>query len=94
MNPMNKAERQYAAEVREKGCLICARPGQIHHEYSLARGQMKSHARIVCLCLDHHQRPFKLSRHQMGRRAFDAYHGVDIAAEAGFLIRRNEHDNH
>ncbi len=84
MKPMNTAQRRHAANLADEGCMVCKSPGQCHHEFSLARGQMKTHKHIVCLCLEHHQRPFKYSRHQMGRGAFDAHHGVDIAAEAGW----------
>ena len=82
--PMNAAERRHAAEVCSGGCLVCGKPGEYHHEYSVARGEIKTHKHGVCLCLKHHQRPFKYSRHQMGRDAFNAHHGVDIAAEAGW----------
>lgn len=87
MKPMNKSQRRHAGLLADKGCIVCGMPGPVHHEYSKAKGFMKSHDRVVCLCQKHHvgDTPGEwVARHQLGREAFNFMHGVDIWAEAGY----------
>lgn len=89
---MNAAQRRHAAMLAEAGCVVCEGIGLIHHEYSKARGDMKSHDRIVCLCQKHHVGDVageRVSRHQLGLEAFNEMHNVDLRREAGYGTGEN-----
>jgi len=84
MKRMTTEQRRVAAYLAEEGCCVpkCEGIGLIHHEYSKARGFMKSHDRIACLCWEHHVGP--TGRHTLGREAFDDMHNMNIWREAGY----------
>lgn len=53
--PTSEQKRRHDA-IRELGCVICGRPGNIHHiREDLGMGQAVDHDRIICLDYDHHQ---------------------------------------
>ena len=71
------ALHRHAAEVAEKGCLICEAPDPcIHHEKHGWEG--RDHNFIVGLCNDHH-----LERHSIGLDAFNEKYDVDMRKKAG-----------
>lgn len=89
MKPMNAEQRRHAGLLADAGCCVprCGKPGPIHHEFSKARGFMKSHDHIACLCLKHHVGDTpgeRVSRHELGRDGFNELHNMDIWIEAGY----------
>lgn len=94
----NAREIRHREWVREKGCLVCGDPAQIHHVtgYADRIGRFaRSHDLIVPLCAIHHQAVFDdASRPQsverLTHRGFYQEWGIDLLAEAKRLRAESE----
>ena len=78
---MTRAESKRLGRVAELGCAICRRigfpgtPAEIHHRRTgTGMGRRASNADVAPLCAFHHRGAEGL--HGLGRRAFEALHGV------------------
>jgi hypothetical protein len=71
----------YMGAVAATGCALCrhlglgATPGQVHHQRTgIGAGQRATDFQTVCLCDLHHEG--KDGIHGMGRKAWEAKHGI------------------
>lgn len=78
---MRKVEREHLNAVVTIGCILCARlgtpgtPAEIHHlRDGQGMGQRAPHSQTIPLCYAHHRGA--IGYHGLGKRAFEAMHGV------------------
>src|SRR5690606_17013826 len=89
VNPRRRRKRyardfgDYAVTVRALSCCVCdaSAPSDPHHVKS--RGAGGDRRDLVPLCRTHHR-----EYHDVGRRTFEARHGVDLAAIAADLWKK------
>lgn len=77
--PMNAAEKRHADRLCKRGCLICGKPAEYHHERKV--NGRRDHRYGAPLCSVHH-RTGRDSRHTLGFEKFKERHGVDLDAYA------------
>src|SRR5580698_1483587 len=86
------AQRDHLTFVRAQGCVVrtkatarCLGPTEAHHVRTAANsgmGMKPPDSTAVGLCTRHHR-----ALHTVGKRTFEARHGVDLVAEADRLAR-------
>lgn len=68
--------------IKNKRCVVCGRPGEIHHVDAIGAGRDRRHVddsgyRKICLCREHHT-----VAHQRGMKAFEQmYHVYGIVVQ-------------
>jgi hypothetical protein len=86
------AEKRHLSRVAELGCIICARPSEIHHlRNGLGLGQRSSHFRVLPLCFDHHRGPYGIGFHA-GKKIWQEKFGTEeellVKVEKMLLCRK------
>ena len=78
----NAHEKRHMDYVASLGCVVCGRPGAIHHIMHMAgKARRRDHRYIVCLCHDHHQGDAGV--HGLGSEAaFKRLYGIDLPVMA------------
>ena len=83
---MDNEEKQFAAWLTAKGCLICGNSAEFHHHPFKSR-QGWSHKRAVPLCYIHH-RDNKAGIHGLSELDFNALYGVNLTRYADTAFQK------
>ena len=77
MKAATKAQKEHFAALAELGCIVCARPAEIHH-CGTYMGGGRDHDKVIPLCPSHHRvyDPIIISVHG-SRKAFEKVYGTE-----------------
>lgn len=80
--PMRAVHKRHADRLAQKGCLVCKRPAEIHHETTVTG--LRDNRFLAPLCEFHHRigPNSKTSREALGVDGFKEEYGIDLKAFA------------
>lgn len=88
VRPMTMAENRHANRILMRGCWVCGRPAQIHHEREY--GSRRDHRFIAALCAEHHTGP--KGRHGLGHDGFEREYGINLRERVKLEWERSERE--